>query len=300
MENKFSTIPIWGLRAQNDVVLPCGIVGQKYTAILTGGIVERAKSTLEVTGQIGGLTRYFTRCVNKGTLYNGPQKKLYVDFDNLHERQGLEAMINTLNLDVHAHCKLAKRPEIRFELVPRDINSENFMDILLCSNPQLQTFFNTDSGHRIFKFKMVLDKQADTHSLIYETDSSIRNYLVNGLGTVFIDDLKVPVFDNIYIIKCLSCLKFGHIKRVCRGVTICRICLQSGHNTRHCVVEGPIHCNSCTSYNRRVKREMLSTKLGYMSMRSVEHPTFSLACPEMIEANINTARQVDYTAHIAW
>lgn len=85
----------------------------------------------------------------------------------------------------------------------------------------------------------IINCDIDTHRQILE-----RGRLLFGLS-------ECRIYEQVNILQCLKCQRFGHFARECTFAASCKICAQD-HETKNCTAEQSKYtCHNCVLENKR-------------------------------------------------
>ena len=131
-------------------------------------------------------------------------------------------------------------------------------------------------------------------SIIIQVSPNVRKILLKR-DKVKLGMCIYPIEDDIRLLQCFSCLKYGHLAAHCRNKIItCGICSQS-HNTRNCP-NFDIRKSNYAAYSKLDNKKCSNcfNHYAYKSRASTHGASDLLSCPFYKEQREIYQRQIDY------
>nr|CAI5869800.1 unnamed protein product [Callosobruchus analis] len=118
------------------------------------------------------------------------------------------------------------------------------------------TDFNASDIKVVVKFKAL---EKDHYNIVLEVPPLLRKRLVDR-GFAYFGWKRCSVGDNLYIVQCHKCMKFGHHQQNCRGSEVCSKC-SGEHSVKKCVSD-EMKCVNCSMYNNKYKSKLSTNHLA--------------------------------------
>lgn len=112
-----------------------------------------------------------------------------------------------------------------------------------------------------------------------------QTIVITFLGSTIPSKVRInfcifPVEPWIYpVVKCFSCLRFGHVSEQCKGKLRCSRCGTDGHNHANCLAETTlcIHCNSSSHHSNSKKCPAYTRQYNIKKIMAIENISFKEA-----------------------
>ena len=93
-----------------------------------------------------------------------------------------------------------------------------------------------------------LNKFKSSWILHAEVNSEVYNYIATT-KKIFVNESLCKVYDDIHVLRCFKCCRYGHISKNCDNHDICHICAIEHDNSNKCN-SNLIKCINCILYNK--------------------------------------------------
>nr|CAH7720339.1 unnamed protein product [Callosobruchus chinensis] len=199
----------------------------------------------------------FNICVNGTRRINHGAAVFCKDAADLEKLQNVVKAKLGNKFNVNQSQKLNPRIIIR-NVKLQGHTDESFAANFISANEL--TDFNASDVQVIVKFKAL---EKDHYNIVVEVPPQLRKRLVDR-GFAYFGWKRCSVGDNLYVLQCRKCMKFGHHHQNCRGTEACSKCSEV-HNVKECRSD-EIRCVSCSMYNDKYK-----TKLSINHLATDKH-----------------------------
>lgn len=174
--------------------------------------------------------------------------------------------------DVKCNKELMPRMKIVSVIVDNDISDEKekIERLLKDRNVELKNALHAKVVYMFQrrKFDSTTEKCLD---VIMEVDKVTYKHYVDDGNRIKLAWMSCPVYDGIYIKRCVKCLGFGHKKEVCKREVACTKC--GGNHLRKECKSADVRCTNCQRVNSIAKKEIYK----------IDHGANSNDCPCLMQ-----------------
>jgi hypothetical protein len=170
-------------------------------------------------------------------------KNTNTQLDLLHE------LNNNLNSDFAAKLPEKFTPRLKILMVKdNECENDEFIQTLIKQNnllhPEVQ--IKVVKKDIVYKNKKCIP---NCYNYIIDVDKKTYERLI-GEGKVRFGWIICKVVENIHVIRCFKCMRYGHIADKCNNERTCAKCGEN-HDTKNCTAQIN-RCINCVSYNNKL------------------------------------------------
>jgi hypothetical protein len=161
----------------------------------------------------------------------------------------LEELNNNLTCDFEAKLPEKFTPRLKILMVKdNDCENDEFTTTLIKQNNLLhaEAQIKVVKKESVFKNKSLVP---NCFNYIIDVDKITHDKLINE-GKIRFGWLICKVVENIHVIRCYKCMRYGHIADKCKNERTCAKCGEN-HETKNCTSQFN-RCINCVSYNNKL------------------------------------------------
>nr|CAI5842853.1 unnamed protein product [Callosobruchus analis] len=185
------------------------------------------------------------------------KRKKTVKIDN--EAKGREKLQKVVKEKLGNKFSVNQQQKLNPRIMIRNVKLQQHTDESFAVNfisANELTDFNASDIKVVVKFKAL---EKDHYNIVLEVPPLLRKRLVDR-GFAYFGWKRCSVGDNLYIVQCHKCMKFGHHQQNCRGSEVCSKC-SGEHSVKKCVSD-EMKCVNCSMYNNKYKSKLSTNHLA--------------------------------------